>query len=343
MTVAALPMSVVPATRWADDPGPMLAASAAAAERLARGEPAVPFFAEVVTSNRAEPNGGRMFGVELEFDVVPGQGRRRALDNIAHELHGQGLVRRPVQGAYHANRRDRGMWRFERDATVHGEVISPLSRDGRRFWEELAVVCSIIRRHGGRGTKRTATHVHVSVADYDSGGEVHSRLLQLFKEHEDTFYRLAQNPEQPSHRGTRWCSPNRPPGPSSRTPVGLGLYHCGHHLALNFAGVRRVGDDNHIELRLWDSSLDPGVIQVQVRLSVGLADAARRPGEGEDDKSGARPLGAHWQARESPDGHTLDDTGDFRRLVDRAMRREEDKVQAAALFAVTSWQRPPSS
>lgn len=314
----------------------MVTASLATAQRVARGETPVPYDPDGL----AEGGSGRAFGVELEFDVDPGPARRRALGDIAHELHGRGLVRRPVQGAYHANRRDRGRWRFERDSTVHGEVISPLSRDERAFWEELAVVCSIIRGHGGRGTHRTANHVHVSVGDYDDGGDAHSRLLSLFKTYEDTLYRLAQNPEQPSHRGTRWCSPNRAPGPSSRTPVGLGLYHCGHHLALNFAGVRRPGGDNHVEFRLWDSSLDPGVIQVQVRLSVGLADAAGHRVEEEDD--GPLPLGAHWEAcRDSSDRRRLDETRDFRRLVDRALRREEDKARAAALFAVTSWQRPP--
>ena len=60
--------------------------------------------------------------------------------------------------------------------------------------------------------------MHVGVADYDHTVENHARLLSAFKEHEDTLYRLAQNPERRAHRGTQWCSPNMAPsGPYANT------------------------------------------------------------------------------------------------------------------------------
>ena len=52
-------------------------------------------------------------------------------------------------------------------------------------------------------------HVHIGVGDYDHTVENHNNLLGLFRENEDTLYRLAQNPDRP-----------RPPGaPDGANPT----------------------------------------------------------------------------------------------------------------------------
>ena len=117
-----------------------------------------------------------------------------------------------------------------------------------------------------------------------------------------------------------------------------------HGVGLNFQSVHGRQTD-HVEFRMWDSSLDPGVIQAQVKLSLGMAHAAfRSMGE----RWGTRePVGTHRQRNAPPPrGRRLRgaawraDTASFRRLVDRVFSRDEDKAQATALFAVTRWQRP---
>jgi hypothetical protein len=117
----------------------------------------------------------------------------------------------------------------------------------------------------------------------------------------------------------------------------------GHGLGVNFQSVTGRQTD-HVEFRMWDSSLDPGVIQAQVKLSLAPAHTAfRSMGErwGSQEAIGThrernaalgrgrRLRGEEWRA----------DTQTFRRLVDRIFTRDEDKAQATALFAVTRWQR----
>lgn len=314
---------------WTEDHRPFVRAVGAALARRQLGQPPVP----LVRGDRS-PRSRRGFGVELEFDIEPASRRERALAGIGNELHSLGLVRRPAQRQYHSAGSDGRSWRFERDSTVHAEVVSPVLHDEPRAWAEVSAVCRVVRSHGGAATDRTGGHVHVSVGDFAYSLESHARLLALFRAYEDTLYRLSQNPARVSHRGTRSCAPNRPLSAGDRTPVGLALHHSGHHLALNFAHATGRRADDHVEFRQWDATLDPGVVQTQVRLSLALADAAVRaevcpPADSE-------PLGTHAaRGDDRPEYDCLS----FRRLVDCLFRDDADKEQAAALFAVTRWQR----
>ena len=332
-------------TSWEDDHAAFQAAYRAAQERRQRGEAAVPFMTENATGGLGARNGGRSFGVEMEFDIGPGVDRYTALQNIARDLHAEGLIPQPRQAGYHSNRGDYSRWRFETDATVHGEVISPVMYDEPESWNQLARVCEIVRRHGGRATARTGGHVHVGVGDYDHTVENHTRLLASFKENEDTLYRLAQNPERRSHRGTSWCRPNMAPAGPYANPRSLAAMHSSHGLGMNFEAAHSGRASDHVEFRMWDSSLDPGVIQTQVKVSLGMTHAALTSRGGEAPGP-AEPIGTHRAANAGMGrGGRLRgeawqrDTRGFRRLVDRVFTRDVDKDQATALFAVTRWQR----
>jgi hypothetical protein len=113
-------------------------------------------------------------------------------------------------------------------------------------------------------------------------------------------------------------------------------------VGLNFGAVGGSHSD-HVEFRMWDSSLDPGVIQAQVNMSLGLAQAAFAS-RGEPVAS--EPLGSHRSANASLGrGNRLRgeawgrDTHRFRSMLDRIFSRDADKEQATALFASTRWQR----
>ncbi len=94
---------------------------------------------------------------------------------------------------------------------------------------------------------------------------------------------------------------------------------------------------------MWDSSLDPGVIQTQVKLSLGMAQAAFASS---GEPSAAEPLGTHRSnntglgrgGRLRGDAWSRD-TRSFRSMLDRIFSRDADKEQATALFAATRWQR----
>ncbi|MCA1702142.1 MAG: hypothetical protein LC808_02275 [Actinobacteria bacterium] len=121
--------------------------------------------------------------------------------------------------------------------------------------------------------------------------------------------------------------------------------HGSHGLGMNFAAAHSGRASDHVEFRMWDSSLDPGVIQTQVKVSLGMTQAALAS-RGGAAPGPAEPIGTHRAANaELGRGGRLRgeawqrDTHGFRRLVDRVFTRDVDKTQATALFAVTRWQR----
>lgn len=233
--------------------------------RRERGEPPIPYLRENATGGLGAREGGRGFGVELEFDLhgLNAGEKQQALLAIGQDLQAAGLVPAPYQRRYHSTT-DYTQWRFEEDYTVSGEIISPILYDEPETWEQLAVVCDIIARHGGKATVRTGSHIHVACDNYDHTPRNHSNLLHLFSRNEDVLYRLAQNPKRPHHRGQTYCEPNLMQRDyTSVTEVWTD--HSTHSQGLNFSAVLGNTTD-HVEYRLWDGNLDPAVIQSQIKL-----------------------------------------------------------------------------
>lgn len=336
-----------PSTRYTDQPEAFQAAYRAARQRRQRGEPAVPYMTEHATGGLGDPHqGGRQFGVELEFDFprrMSEANRARARRAIAAELSQAGLTDGSGrQQGYHAGARNGWRrWSFERDSSVSGgEVVSPILDDSPRSWQQLQTVCDTIRRHGGVPSRRTGSHVHVSLHDYDHTPENYTNLVRLYRNYEDTLFRLAQNPGARDHRGRGYCSPSGVPTARFRTMADV--RRAGNHgAAVNFDAVRGDDEGDHLEFRLFDGSLDPGTIQTQIKLSLGLADAAFRTDGVEPDTH--ERLGTHLADNPRRRRLTGNDwqqaTRSFRQLVDRVFCRDHDKEQATALFACTRWQR----
>jgi hypothetical protein len=333
--------------RYASDMGPFQRAYDDARTRRDAGEPAVPYLTEDATGGLGARQGGRGFGVELEFDLAPGVDRNQAIANIGRDLHAAGISDSPYQHSYHSRHgsytTDPGGWRLESDSTVAGEIVSPIMYDDPTTWRNLAQVCEIVRRHGGAATARTGGHVHVASGDYDHTVANHNKLLQTFDEHQDVLYRLAQNPAAQAHRGTFWCAPNAVPARGYTSVADARTPHSTHGVGINLDAVSGRPQD-HVEYRMWDGSLDPGVIQTQVKVSLALTDHAYRTADVPSYAS--EPLGTH-QARNQGLGRGQRltgegwraDTSSFRAMVDKLFTRAVDKAQATALFAVTRWQR----
>ncbi|MFZ3491630.1 amidoligase family protein [Streptomyces sp. 5.8] len=322
----------------------------AARERAAGGEQVIPYMTDNATGGLGAREGGRGFGVEIEFDIQPGVDRRQAIQNIGRELQEAGLSRSAEQYGYHAQAQAGytdapDAWRLEEDCTVAGELVSPILYDEPQTWQNLAAACDIIERNGGRASFGTGGHVHVGMHDFDHDVANHTRLMQTYAAHEDVLYRLAQNPasEGNRHRGTRWCSPNSVPSQGYERITSIDAYHG---MAVNLIGARAGGQSAHGEFRLWDGSLNPSVIQTQVKLSLGIAAAAVRQDSALPDAR--MPLGSHRrQRRQAGIGERRRLSGDdwrtttanFRHLVDALFQRPEDKAQATALFHETRWQQ----
>jgi Putative amidoligase enzyme len=339
-----------PGVSYLEQPAAFAQAVADAQQRLAHGRQPIPYHLEDATGGLAARDGGRPFGVELEFEIPYG---RRGLNvgeelrAIGQDLHAAGLTQTPTRLAYHAGYEIYSSapngWRFEGDESVHGELVSPLLWDGPRTWQDLERVCAIIRRHGGVPTRQTGSHVHVGAGDYGTDPACHIRLLRLCKQHEDVLFRLAQNPAAAAHRGRGFCEPNPDPADGYASVAAVRASHT-RPAAINLGGMHGLPTD-HVELRLWDGTLDPAVIQAQVNVSLAAVAAARRGvdlaspsepigshrGRGTHDLRPASPASAGWPA-------WVDATASCRRLADLLFHREQDKAQLAALFAVTTWQ-----
>ncbi|MFI1258958.1 amidoligase family protein [Streptomyces netropsis] len=321
--------------------------------RRRAGEPPVPYLTENATGGLGAREGGRAFGLELEFDFPPSMDyaqRRRAQQAIAREMHEAGIAPDPHIHGWHASARagytdDANAWRVEHDSTVAGEIVSPILYDEPQTWNNLAQVCEIIQRNGGVASARTGGHVHVSVPDYDHTVENHNRLLGTVGAYEDVLYRLAQNPARRQHRGLRWCRPNREPSAPYTSVASVRNANNSHGIGLNFQSVEGRSSD-HAEFRMWDGSLEPGVIQAQVNVSLGLANAALREA-GTDRLTPREPVGSQRAAlardglsrRRLSGERWQQSTASFRSMVDRIFPREENRAQAAALFAATRWHR----
>jgi hypothetical protein len=236
---------------------------------------------------------------------------------------------------------------MEADCTVAGEIVSPILYDEPQTWRNLATVCEIIQRHGGRASERTGGHVHVGLHDYDHDVANHHRLMQMYGAYEDVLFRLASNRNAPNqeHRGTAWCHPNNVPADGYRSLADMAA-GAGRSYALNLSAARGERSD-HGEFRLWDGSVDPATIQTQVKISLGMVAAAARHGASPAQRSMPMRLGSHReQLRQRGLGPGDSLTPDalepnslnFRRFVDEIFHRRQDKEQATALFAITRWQ-----
>src|SRR6202165_3938477 len=224
-----------------------------------------------------DPN--QTFGIEIEFDGANPNA-------VARALHEAGLASSPRQEAYHSTSRVPGTWTVEHDATVAGEVVSPILQDTPETWAQLERVCQILQGQGARASGRTGGHVHVGV---DSAGMDHDvnkfrRVAKACAWAEDLMYRLgaATGQRGRSHRGStngyRWCG-----------PMGSGQFEevqglsdlanrvgSSHSVGLNFGNI--LERNRTIEYRYFDSSLDPARLQANIKLACWVTKrAAERP------------------------------------------------------------------
>jgi hypothetical protein len=331
----------------------------AAQRRGETGEYPVPYLRGTVFGGLGSRGTGRGFGTEIEYgfpDDMSWQDRCEANERIGEELYDLGLTQQREQGYYgesHGWSRDfhEQGWAFEEDPSTGGggEIISPVMFDEEQTWTNVERVCQVIRRHGGSATTRAGMHVHVGAGDYDHTVANHNRLLAAFTTHEDLIYRLSSEPKRGRHRGMTYCSPNqRPSSPYASVGAASGD-NDGHDIGINMENVR--GDrGDHIEIRTFDSSVEPGVIQAQIGVAVMMAEGALREGTTDPLTSVHHPVGERLAANPSRGALTgeqwQESTLGVRQFIDTFVpgMTDDDRQnpvvrQLVALFAVTKWQK----
>ncbi|MET8867938.1 NUDIX domain-containing protein, partial [Nonomuraea sp. NPDC004580] len=341
--------------RWPDAPEvsftqdfpAYLRAYEAAVRRAGSDEPVIPLMYDDATAGLGARGGGRGFGLEIEFEL-PGFSSRADLENIARDLHAAGLTVDGDVHPYHASSRagyhsgergGRGLWRLELDRSVSGELVSPILYDEPATWMNILLACDIIRGWGGSATVNTGGHVHVSTRDYDHHLANYVSVAEYVRNHGDTLYRLGHNPATESHRGQAWCRFDPLPA-HGYSSIGAVRQDHPHHSAVNMGGMTE-DTKGHIEFRMWDGSLDPAVIQAQVKVSLAVVEAAFRTAALDlPPNAGVREEpGTHAGLRSMGSAPDLTEAGSlsFRMLMDEIFWRTADKEQLAALFAATRW------
>ncbi|NUW44670.1 hypothetical protein [Nonomuraea rhodomycinica] len=307
--------------------------------RADRGEPVVPYLVQDVTGGLGSPGVGMRFAREFEYDLPDRLLRHKDAVNraIARDLYQAGLSQDPWVHDYHSAQRqgyargDNG-WRLEEDPTVAGELIPPPLWDTPLTWANIELVCEIIKSHGGVAGPRTGGHIHIDTSAFDHVPAYYTRLLEITNRvYQDTLMRLGTDPARGSHRGTRYCGPNSLPSEGYASIADLREANASHSIAVNLSAVAG-GEGDHVEHRWPDGSLDPPVIQTQLKLALAITDLALRLGEGPPlDGGGPDPLGLHL------DRHAPGDVSSYLDLVDALYHRAVDKAQLTALFVMTRW------
>lgn len=321
---------------------------------------ALPFHTSTALTGLHGP-GTHPFGFEIEYDFPTTMTDREihaANIAIGQALYDAGLTGAPGQRNWHAAHGDgftdrhtrtdgTGTWSFEIDRSVTGgEIITPGCYDEPDTWERLALVCRILNDHGATTSSRTGFHVHVGTPSFVGKPGAYAELARLFTQHEDVLYRLSSAPGSRGHRPLTYCAPNQSVPPSGFASInGIRQWHRARYYALNLSGVAGTLND-HPEFRLFDASLDPAVIQAQIKLATHTTAAALRIHDaGIITGRPKEPVGAHarrgavrGRRRLTTEDHEAD-TATTRSFLDTVFATREDKALFAQIYTQTRWAR----
>lgn len=332
-----------------------------ARQKVAAGESPLPYATENVTNGVCVP-GQKAFGVEIEFDFDNStRYQGDALDRIAREMYDEGLSEYPDMQRWHYNARTAtpySHWSLERDATVAGEIVSPILHDTPETWENLRKICDIVKRNGGVASLRAGQHVHMGTVNRSARRSIrrdpalaakNANILHFYAANEDSIRRVQTDPNRRAHRNNSYCSPLAVDSIQNNLyNFRAGYVNLGgdHSSSVNF------GFDDRIEFRGADASLDPAHIQAQVMLCAGIVSAAER---GELDAgpsyeklkhqrvgTNARRLTAirlSDESQEMTDDEVIVSDASFRNFITSIFDSDHGRKMMVAIAANTPWQR----
>lgn len=310
---------------------------------------------ENVLDGACQRGSGQAFGMEIEYDYPAewsSEYCERVDERIGRQLFEAGLTGSPDKqryGASHGKFVDRhtddagvGTWSWEKDGSVAGELVTCGMYDEPETWKRVEKAVGILRRNGAVASVMTGAHVHVGTGDYDAAEYV--ELMRLTGQNEDAFVVLGTDPHRRTHRANEYSAPMEEVPPSGFRSVSQATrFQGGRHKLVNLGNCTGEEED-HVEFRVFDGTLDASVMQFQVKLAVGMVEAAkRRAAEG----GSVRKKEAWGDHVKNSDGFSAgscsrseDDSVLMRSLLDTVFRRRGDKAKGAALCAMNRWSVP---
>ncbi len=287
------------------------------------------------------------FGVEIE--QVGGNNEAIARELKQLSLNGSGRVLGYVESHSRIPPVDRDKWRVTLDSTVSGEIVSPILTDTPETWRQLKIVCEVIKRHGGTVNMRCGGHVHVGVNILDNSKHRWRRYKKLITGFENILYRLSTNSELPTHRGTRWATPvansyrsisdnsiniDEAGGQDALRNIARRFNLYGHASGVSTNNVAD-GSKPTIEFRTFNGSLDPAQIQNNIRIAVGILEAAKTAQISNESSSKRGNLLKNHTYNERP---SSTDHNQIKRFLDIVFTRKKDKTLCLGAYSQSHWQ-----
>ena len=307
--------------------------------------------------------GVNSFGIEIELDFPDDEWPYSAREAFAQRLHAEGIVTAPFVQRWHHVGDDRpggdyeenpNGWICEFDRSVDDvdgergvEIKSQILYDEPATWYNIERICAIAQELGAQPTRRTGLHVNVGGANFSSEDpSAHTTLLRLAGAYDDTLIRLAHSPESAnSHRGRAYCQMAHVP-PNGFHAVANARAMSSHYQAFNLSHLPSSGErhrhSSRVEVRLWDSTTDPGRIQAAVSTSLAMVAAAVqdiKPGQ-EFERAGSH---RNEFGREKLTGEDwTKSTESFRRFLavmeQAGMNAPHQRQALVKMFAESRWQ-----
>lgn len=291
-----------------------------------------------MTPTATESSCKRNFGLEIEVDAPEGTVPEVWAKELAEAFKKKGLARRGSPWDYNESKEKystelKGGWKVVLDSSCDAEIVSPILSDTRETWATVNTALEILSEMNAQTSTRTGLHVHVSAHDYANSNEATRNLISTTRHYEDTLMRIATDPGRGKHRGNNYCGPNSEIE-NFMFSTANSYTQPSRDTIINLDHLRGTPQDR-IEWRLWDCTLDAGVIQTRTALSIGLTEAATRgiTLTGNQQPHGIGYANQLHQDHPSPLNSYLE-------LLDTVFTQSGPKENALRLYAITSWQEP---
>jgi hypothetical protein len=142
-----------------------------------------------VADKVCEMDGDITFGIEIEIQMS-----NRSGDIILEELKTKQLTKQMKVCKFNEVG-DYLEWKVIKEATCDYEVISPVLNDNSKSWEEIKVVCDILKSIGATTDKNCALHIHVGHNGLLDTGVKWINLREIYKKYELITYALSAGEE----------------------------------------------------------------------------------------------------------------------------------------------------
>lgn len=284
------------------------------------------------------------FGLEIE--IVDGD-----MNKIAQELYDLDICGSNRQLGYHS-RNIEGKWKLERDSSLGssgGELISPPLSDTPDTWRTIKKVCDVAKKHNAKINSHCGGHIHMSMEPLDTARYRWKRFFKATSSFEPVMYRVAggdsghvrQNVRRYAmpfaENASRAYSANyQVSNTEDINKVARLASRYDRYRGINLTNIYSDYRPNTIEMRYFNSSLTPGVIQTNVKIANGIIFASEKARTGNESQSEAMKRRGNillsQNSSNNPDNHNK-----IRDFVDIAFTRKKDKDAVLKLYSKNNW------